>query len=105
MVSIINKSIITGIFPDKVKLAIVSHIYTGQNLNMHLLITIDPFHYSPQYLKYLKKVVFIQLYAYMMDNNLLHISQYGFWKAHLTELVALELVNRVGKELDSKKTF
>jgi hypothetical protein len=40
----------------------------------------------------------------MTENRLLHISQYGFRKAHSTELAALELVDRVGKELDSRKT-
>jgi len=104
LVSIINKSITTGIFPDKLKLAIVSPIYKGQNLNIHFFNSYRPISLLPSISKIFEKVVYIQLYAYMTDNNLLHISQYGFRKAHSTELAALELVDRVGKELDSKKT-
>ena len=40
----------------------------------------------------------------MNTNNLLNASQYGFRKAHSTELAALEMVDRIGKELDSNKT-
>ena len=40
----------------------------------------------------------------MSINNLLHPSQYGFRQAHSTELASLEVVDRLGKELDARKT-
>ncbi len=39
----------------------------------------------------------------MNENNLFHVSQYGFRSQHSTEFAALELVDRIGQELDKKK--
>ena len=60
-----------------------------------LSITIDPFHFSMAFLKYLKKVIHQQLNSYLLQNNLLNGSQYGFRSNHSTELAVLELVYRI----------
>ena len=99
---IINQSISTGIFPDKLKLAIVTPIYKGQNLDIHDSSSYRPISMLPTLSKIFEKVVYKQLYHYMNSNNLFHISQYGFRQKHSTEYAALELVDRIGKELDRK---
>ena len=102
--NIINKSISSGIFPDRLKWAIVSPIYKNQELDIHQFNSYRPISLLPALSKIFEKVIYSQLYNYMNDNNLLNISQYGFRRAHSTELAALELVDRIGKELDKKHT-
>ena len=101
---IINQSIKTGIFPDKLKLAIVTPIYKGQNLDIHDFSSYRPISMLPTLSKIFEKVVYKQLYHYMNSNNLFHISQYGFCQKHATKYAALELVDsmdRIGKDLDN----
>ena len=47
-----------------------------------------------------ERIVVIQLYEYLDDNNSLFDSQYGFRKHHSTELVAVELIDRMYKTMD-----
>ena len=47
-----------------------------------------------------KKIVFEQLYDYLITNGLLFESQYGFRKQHSAELAALELTDRIRREMD-----
>ena len=47
-----------------------------------------------------ERVIFDQLFQYMSNNNLLNISQYGFRPGHSTELAALELMDRLCKDMD-----
>ena len=101
---IINKSITQGTFPEKLKWALVTPIFKGQNLDPHRFNSYRPISLLPVLSKVFEKVIYKQLYTYMTKNNLLTISQYGFRKDHSTEFAALELVDRVGKELDTKNT-
>ena len=99
---IINQSINTGIFPDKLKLAIVKPLFKNKGDNamfgnyrpISLLSTIS---------KVFERIVFNQLYSYMDSNNLFLNSQYGFRKNHSTEYAALEFVDRIAKDLEAKK--
>ena len=99
---IVNQSINTGIFPDSLKLAIVKPLFKNKDSEndfgnyrpISLLTTIS---------KIFERVIFNQLYEYMTLNNLFINSQYGFRKKHSTELAALELVDRVAKDMDKNK--
>ena len=104
LLSIINKSILSGKFPERLKLAVVTPIFKGQDLDEHSFNSYRPVSLLPVISKVLEKAVYMQLYAYMTNNNLLTMSQYGFRKGHSTELAALELVDRIGKDLDNKTT-
>ena len=53
--------------------------------------------------KVFEKIVFDQLYDYLITNGLLFESQYGFRKQHSTELAALELTDRICREMDQDK--
>ena len=73
---IINQSLITSIFPDKLKVTKVIPLYKKYDK----LIMDD---YRPIYLlsyisKVFEKVVFLQLSSYFVENNLFHDGQYGF---------------------------
>ena len=65
--------------------------------------TIDPYPCFHPYPRCLKKIVFDQLYDYLITNGLLFESQYGFRKQHSTELAALELIDRIRRDMDQDK--
>ena len=52
--------------------------------------------------KLFKKVVFTQLYDYFHKNQLFFPSQYCFRKLHSTEFAALELTDRILKDIDDR---
>ena len=98
---IINQSLCTGIFPDKLKIAKVIPLYKkdddrsfGNYRPISLLSSIS---------KIFERVAFNQLYEYYTSNGLLYESQYGFRKLHSTELAALEFTDRISQEMDAKK--
>ena len=95
---IINQSIQTGIFPNKLKLARVLPIYK-KNDNM-ILDNYRPVSVLPSISKVFEKVIYNQLYQYFDDNKLFHNSQYGFRSKHSTELATLELLDRIIVKMD-----
>ena len=97
---IINQSLVTGIFPEKLKIAKVSPFFKKD------VITIMD-NYRPVSLltatsKVFEKVVFTQLYEYFDKNYLFYSNQYGFRKLHSTELAGLELTDRILKDIDER---
>ena len=75
---IINKSLMTGIFPDKLKIAIVSPIYKGKESDPHEFCNYRPISLLPTISKVFEKVVHKQLYEYLNLTNLPNNSQCGF---------------------------
>ena len=98
---IINQSLSTGVFPDKLKIAKVIPLYKKDD--PHLVDNFRPISLLPAISKIFEKIVFNQVYAYFDRNKLLYTSQYGFRKLHSTELASLELVDRVRLDMDSGK--
>ena len=98
---IINQSLCTGIFPDKLKLAKVVPVFKKEN--PHMTGNYRPISLLPVISKVVEKIVFSQLYKYFNDNNLLYNSQYGFRKGHSCEYAAMEVTDKIFKYLDNKK--
>ncbi|MCP4990727.1 MAG: reverse transcriptase family protein, partial [Colwellia sp.] len=101
---ITNQSLITGIFPKKLKIAIVIPIYKGKNADPNNFGNYRPISLLPTLSKIIEKVVHKQLYEYMDTNNLFNNSQYGFRKNHATEYAAMEFVDKVAETLNNKCT-
>ena len=98
---IINQSLCTGVFPNRLKLAKVIPLYKkddnksfGNYRPISLLSSLS---------KVFEKIFFDQLYEYLISNGLLFESQYGFRKQHSTELAALELTDQIRREIDQNK--
>ena len=98
---IINQSLITGIYPDKLKTAKVIPLYKKGDKTkcdnyrpISLLCAIS---------KLFEKVVYNQLYDYFTKNKLFHDNQYGFRTKHSTELAVTELIDRVLLNIDNKQ--
>ena len=98
---IINQSLCTGIFPDKLKIAKVIPLYKKDDNK--LFGNYRPISLLSSISKIFERVAFNQLYDYFSSNGLLYESQYGFRKLHSTELAALEFTDRISQEMDAKK--
>ena len=98
---IINQSLCTGIFPDKLKIANIKPIYKKDD--PHVPDNYRPISLLPSISKVFEKVAFLQLYDYFTENELIYDSQYGFRKLHSTELAAIELTDKIYTSLDNKK--
>ena len=99
---IINQSLVTGIFPDKLKIAKIKPIFKKDN--PHLPDNYRPISLLPSISKVFEKVAFLQVYDYFSKNELIYKSQYGFRQLHSTELAAIEHTDKIYSSLDNKKT-
>ena len=95
---IINQSLMTGIFPNSLKIAKISPIYKKED--PHLTDNYRPISLLPVISKVFEKVAFKQVYNYFDKNKLLYKSQYGFRKKHSTELAGLEFNDKIVNYLD-----
>ena len=96
---IVNQSLKTGIFPDKLKLAKITPIF--KKGNKHICENYRPISVLPAISKIFEKVVHDQIYSYFTQHNYFSNNQYGFRKYHSTEHTVLEVIDRATSELDS----
>ena len=96
---ILNQSLTTGIFPDKLKIAKVTPVYKKYDkklINNYRPISVLPvIHVSEVF----ETVIYDQLTEYFTNNNLFSSQHYGFRKKASTELAALELIDRLLTQL------
>ncbi len=96
---IINQTLKTGIFPDKLKIAKVIPVFkNGEENNFE---NYRPISLLPAISKVFEKVIFKQLYAYMTNYKLICSNQYGFRLKHSTEYAAIDLIDHVINDLDN----
>jgi hypothetical protein len=98
---IINQSLITGIFPDKLKIAKVFPLYKKED--PLLVDNYRPISLLPSISKVFEKAVYNQLYKYFTDNGLFYKKQFGFRLNHSTELAAVTLADKLLTDLDNGK--
>ena len=98
---IINQSLVTGIYPDALKIAKVKPLYKkGDKTSLN---NYRPISLLPTISKIFERVLFTQIYNYFNTNQLLSEQQYGFRSKHSTELATIKLVDYIIKELDDRK--
>jgi hypothetical protein len=100
---IFNRSLITGIVPDKMKIAKIVPIFKSGNVN-------DINNYRPisllcSFSKILEKIVANRLTKYLNTHELISPNQFGFRSKHATVHPMFNLVNSAAKALNSKKIF
>ena len=96
---IINQSLVTGIFPNKLKIAKVIPLYKKGDDS--IFDNYRPISILPSISKVFERTMFNQLHEYFDTSKLYYSSQYGFRDKHSTELAALELVDRITHEMDN----
>ena len=99
---VINQSLLTGIFPNKLKIAKVVPLHKKDDPS--LMDNYRPISLLPSISKLFEKIVFIQLTEYLKQNKLLFEGQYGFRENHSTELATIEQMDRVISALDEKNS-
>ena len=96
---IMNQSLKTGTFPDRLKVARVRPLFKqGDN---QLITNYRQYQYYHRYLKYLKILMHMQITYYLESNTLMATTQYGYRSGHSTELASLELVDRIYGHLEN----
>ena len=95
---IVNQSIMTGIYPDSLKVAKVVPIFKKEDKLQ--LKNYRPISVLPVISKIFENVMLTQLVEYFTTNNLLSSQQYGFRSNRSTDLAALELMDRNIKNMN-----
>ena len=96
---IINQSLKTGTFPDRLKVARVRPLFKkGDN---QLITNYRPISILPSLSKIFEKVMHMQLTYYLESNTLMATTQYGYRRGHSTELASLELEDRIYGHLEN----
>ena len=100
LVIIINQSLVTGIFPTKLKIAKVLPLYKKEDPTLRD--NYRPVSLLPSISKVFEKIDFNQLDEHFQENELFYASQYGFREGHSTEMAALELIDIILQDIDTK---
>ena len=99
---IFNLSLLSGVFPDSMKIARVIPLFkTG---NTKEFSNYRPISLLPQFSKILEKNYHSRLMAFIDSNQILYKSQYGFRKQMSTSLAIIELVEEITNSLDNHES-
>ena len=96
-----NKSLETGMFPEKMKTAKVVPLHKNKQKDdtnnyrpISLLLTLS---------KILEKIVYHRVYGFLVKTRQLYSSQYGFRKDHACDQAVGELVAKITKGIEQCK--
>ena len=98
---IINQTIVTGIFPNALKVAKVKPLHKKGEKSC--LNNYRPISLLPTISKVFERVIYAQIYQYFKINDLLCEQQYGFRSKHSTELATIKLVDNIIQNMDNNK--
>ena len=91
----------TGILANAFKTSKVIPIYkNGDQANLN---NYRPISMLPTISKLFERVIHMQLYAYLCENNLLCKHPYGFRSKHFTELATIKLLDYLLKQMDDNQ--
>ena len=95
---IFNLSLCTGNFPSKLKLARVTPLYkSGDIADMN---NYRPISVLPSLSKLFEKIVYAQIYEYLIKYKLIHPNQSGFRSKHSCVTALTKIVDHILKEMD-----
>ena len=98
---IINCCLVTGIFPDKLKIARVCPIYKSGDKS-------DLSNYRPVsvlngFSKIFEKIIYARITDYVCKNEIINPSQFGFRSGHSTYMALLNLYDKVSEAIDNNE--
>ena len=100
LADIINLSISSGMYPNKLKMAKIIPIFKADD-------NTNPNNYRPisllsNFNRIFEKLVYSRMESFIEQNNLLSPSQYGFRKAHSTQHAILDIVSTIQENMDKR---
>ena len=100
LAEIINLSISSGMYPNKLKMAKIIPIFKADD-------NTNPNNYRPisllsNFNRIFEKLVYSRMESFIEQNNLLSPSQYGFRKAHSTQHAILDIVSTIQENMDKR---
>ena len=98
---IFNKSLQTGIVPDKLKIAKVIPLY--KNDNPELFENDRPISILPCFSKIIERIMYNRLYSFLTKHNIITEKQYGFRKKYATYMALIDLIDKISCNFDEKK--
>ena len=98
---ICNISFRTGVFPSRMKIAKVIPMFkSGTKTDVA---NYRPISLLPQFSKILEKLFLTRINSFLIANNILSSSQYGFRTKLSTSLAVMELIEEITNATDNKK--
>jgi len=97
-----NLSLKAGIFPDKLKTAIVTPIHKKGDHSV--MSNYRPVSVLNAMSKVFERIMYNRLWNYLEKLEILYIRQYGFRKGHSTDLAILDVVDNISKALDNNQS-
>ena len=97
---IFNKSMISGIFPTRLKYATIKPIF--KNGDKKNVANCRPISILPSFSKILEKIMYIRLMNHLETNNILAVEQFGFRTSSSTEQASFNFINNILNELKKK---
>ena len=101
LTKIFNHSVLTGVYPAKLKYAKVIPVYKGEDETL-------PENYRPIsllsiYNRLFEKMLYRRLIKFIDKNDILYDLQYGFRNKHSTQHAILDIVNTIHSNMDNRK--
>jgi hypothetical protein len=90
---IFNKSMISGIFPTRLKFATIKPVL--KNGDKKNVANYRPVSILPSFLKILEKIMYIRLMKHLETSNILAAEQFGFRTSSSTEQASFDFINNI----------
>ena len=102
LAQLINLSLTTGVFPDKLKVAKVIPIYKAENSENFS--NYRPISLLTNFSKIFERAMYKRLITFVEQYEILYCYQFGFRKNHSTSMALIHLVNKITSAIDRKET-
>ena len=99
--TLFNASFLTGMVPDKFKLANVIRVYKKDSQTS--LSNYRSISFLPVFNKLLEKLMWNRLLKFPEKNNIFFDNQFGFRRGHSTEHAILSIVDKIQRAIDDKE--
>ena len=101
LLSIINLSLSTGVFPDRLKISKIIPVFKSDNAS--LVQNYRPISILPAFSKIFERAVYNCIFQFLVDNDIFFKHQFGFCPGHSTSHTLINFVNKVANAVDSQK--